>query len=79
MGFSAVAGGLLVTYGYPYTRDTHFFDVSAQAWRALPVLPEKGGWCRLQGATHPARRYSMALPLCSAAALPQVPPAVETT
>ena len=43
MGFSAGAGGLLVTYGYPYTRDAHFFDVAAQAWRALPAPPEKGG------------------------------------
>ena len=43
MGFSAVAGGLLVTYGTCCSlRDAHFFDVAAQAWRALPVPPEKG-------------------------------------
>ena len=43
MGFSAGAGGLLVTYGYPWVRDAHFFDVAAQAWRALPAPPEEGG------------------------------------
>ena len=32
MGFSAVAGGLLVTYGWVSSkRDAHFFDVAAQA------------------------------------------------
>ena len=43
MGFSAGAGGLLVTYGYLWVRDAHFFDVAAQAWRALPAPPAEGG------------------------------------
>ena len=43
MGFSAGAGGLLVTYGSCCPRDAHFFDVAAQAWRALPAPPERGG------------------------------------
>ena len=44
MGFSAGAGGLLVTYGYgesdterSWKWDAHFFDVATQAWRALPA------------------------------------------
>ena len=43
MGFSAGAGGLLVTYGCCWPRDAHFFDVAAQAWRALPAPPAEGG------------------------------------
>ena len=50
MGFSAGVGGLLVTYGYgesdterSWKWDAHFFDVAAQAWRALPAPPAEGG------------------------------------
>ena len=39
MGFSAGAGGLLVTFGFPNARDAHFFDVASQVWRALPAPP----------------------------------------
>ena len=39
MGFSAGAGGLLLTFGFPNARDAHFFDVASQVWRALPAPP----------------------------------------
>ena len=47
MGFSAGAGGLLVTYGLasvaPYVpRDAHFFDVATEKWRELAAPPEEG-------------------------------------
>ena len=45
MGFSAGAGGLLVTYGKNggNPRDAHFFDVATEKWQALPSPPAAGG------------------------------------
>ena len=72
MGFSAVAGGLLVTYGTCCSlRDAHFFDVAAQAWRALPVPPEKGWLVQTSSRGGPSQAVLNGIntqePLCLAA------------